>query len=279
MKKLALGCGLATLALASLPVHSAGRCMPLRQCAPGPVSNAAPDDSTFPELAAAASLSASNADTPRDLPLIAPINSLPGGQTYGRWAVEWQQWVVSNAVNTSPILDQTGANCGERQVGKVWFLAGVFGTEPVSRSCTIPAGKALFFPMINSAYFAYLDDPPEFRTDAFVRSASTCSNVDISIWIDGIKVPRPTRFFTGPGGSPSPLFNAQLPPNNIFGAQTDPTVPNYARDLALVPSGEQGYYLFVYPLSTGSHKIRWIAHGCTTGGMQDITYHLTVSGK
>lgn len=231
-------------------------------------------------MAAAASLSASSADTPRDLPLIAPINSLPGGQTYGRWAVEWQQWVVSNAANTNPLLDQTGANCGERQVGKVWFLAGAPGIQPVSRNCTIPAGKALFFPLINNAYFAFLNDPPETQTEAFVRSASACTNVDISIWVDGIKVPRPTRFFTGPGGSLSPLFNAQLPPNNIFGAQAaDPQAAGYAQDLALVPSAEQGYYLFVYPLSKGRHTLRWIAHGCTPSGMQDITYHLTVVGK
>ncbi|WP_076998200.1 hypothetical protein [Variovorax sp. KK3] len=75
------------------------------------------------------------------------------------------------------------------------------------------------------------------------------------------------------------MFNAQLPPNNIFGAQTDPAVANYARDLALVPSAEQGYYLFVYPLSTGKHKLRWIAQGCAAGGMQDITYHLTIAGR
>jgi hypothetical protein len=48
-------------------------------------------------------------------------------------------------------------------------------------------------------------------------------------------------------------------------------------ELLLSPSAEQGYYLFLYPLAPGPHKIRWVASGCTAGGFQDITYNLTVT--
>ena len=156
----------------------------------------------------------------------------------------------------------------------MWFLAGSFSTEPVVRTCEIPAGKALFFPLINSVYGAFLNDPPDIRTEEFVRAAASCTEAaQISVSIDGFEVPQPTRFFTGASGSLSPLFNVQLPPGNLFGVD-ESIVP----ELVLSPSGEQGYYLFVRPLRPGDHVIHWVASGCIPGFTQDITYQLTVVG-
>src|SRR5262249_37351616 len=121
---------------------------------------------------------------------------------------------------------------------------------------------------------AFLNDPPETRTEEFIRAAANCTvPADISAWIDGVKVPRPTRFFTGASGSPSPFFNIQMPPGNLLGV--DETV---APELLLSPSAEQGYYLFLHPLSPGTHTIRWIASGCTPGNVQNVTYHIRVTG-
>jgi hypothetical protein len=171
------------------------------------------------------------------------------------------------------VLDSTGANCAQRQVGDTWFLAGSFGPDPVERTCDVPAGKSLFFPLINTGYGAFLNDSPETRTEAFVRAAGSCSApAQISASIDGRSVPQPQRYFTGPSGSQSPLFNIQLPPGNFFGAD-ETVIP----ELVLSPSAEQGYYLFVMPLDPGSHTIKWNATGCTPGFSQDITYHITVN--
>jgi hypothetical protein len=158
-------------------------------------------------------------------------------------------------------------------VDSVWFLAGSFGTDPVVRTCEVPAGKALYFPLINTLYGAFLNDPPETRTEEFVRAAGSCTEAaEISVSIDGFEVPRPTRFFTGASGSLSPLFNVQLPPGNVFGVD-ESIVP----ELVLSPSSEQGYYLFVQPLPPGEHVIHWVASGCSSPGFtQDITYRLTV---
>ena len=57
-------------------------------------------------------------------PSIAPIDSKPLGQTYGRWAAEWWQWALGVPAGKNPILDTTGQFCDQRQVGEVWFLAG-----------------------------------------------------------------------------------------------------------------------------------------------------------
>jgi hypothetical protein len=56
--------------------------------------------------------------------------------------------------------------------------------------------------------------------------------------------------FHRPSGSQSPIFNIQLPPENFFGL-----TESQAAELALSPSAEQGYYLFLEPLALGSHTI------------------------
>jgi hypothetical protein len=206
--------------------------------------------------------------------LIAPIDTTPAGQTYGRWAAEWWQWALGVPGAVNPVTDTTGEQCAQRQVDEVWFLAGSFSTDPVVRACEVPGGKSLFFPLINTVYGAFLNDPPETRTEEYVRAAGSCTEpAQISVWIDGFEVPKPTRFFTGVSGSQSPLFNVQMPPSNVFGLD-ETMVP----ELVLSPSAEQGYYLFVQPLPLGPHTIQWIASGCTPGNSQDITYHLTVVG-
>jgi len=204
--------------------------------------------------------------------LIAPIDTKPQGQTYGRWAVEWWQWALGVPLATSPLLDETGEFCSQRQVGKVWFLGGTLLPGPVVRNCEIPAQTSLFFPMINNFYGAFLNDDPATRTEEFVRSSSACTEpAEISVWIDDFRIPRSLHFFTGKLKRLTPLFNVQLPPDNIFGA--DPiTVP----ELVLTPSAEQGYYLFVRPLRPGQHTIRWTATGCVPGLSQDVTYNLTI---
>ncbi len=206
------------------------------------------------------------------MPTIAPINTIPDGQTYGRWAAQWWQWAVGIPLAKNPLLDTTGANCGERQVDEVWFLAGFFGPGKVVRSCTVPAGKSLFFPLINLFYGALLSDPPATRTEEYVRANGSCTEpAQISARIDDFRIPNPNRFFTGPPGSQSPIFNIQMPPGNIFGLDE-----SGAPELVVSPTAEQGYYLFVHPLRPGKHTIQWKASGCTAGNTQDITYLLNV---
>ena len=223
-------------------------------------------------LNAPSATAADRDDSPR--PPIAPIQTIPEGQTYGRWAAAWWQWALGVPAAVNPLTDTTGEHCAQRQVDKVWFLAGSLMPDPVVRACEVPAGKSLFFPLINQFSGAFLNDPLETRTEEFVRAAGSCTEpAEIAVAIDGFKVPQPTRFFTGASGSQSPSFNVQLPPGNLVGAD-EATIP----ELVLSPSAEQGYYLFVRPLHPGTHTIRWTASGCTPNGSQDITYHLTVIG-
>jgi hypothetical protein len=216
------------------------------------------------------------AQADRSAPLVAPIDSKPGGQTYGRWAAEWWQWALGIPAVSNPLTDITGEFCDQRQVDKVWFLAGTsLSDAAVVRYCHIPAGRSLFFPLINNRWLAFLNDSPEERTEEFIRAKARCAiPAQIEAWIDGRKVHQPTRFFTGRARLRSPIFSLQLPPGNVFGVD-ETIVP----ELVLSPSAEEGYYLFVYPLPPGKHVIQWTATGCTSGNSQNITYHLSVVGK
>lgn len=198
-------------------------------------------------------------------PQIAPIQSRPHGKSYSEWAARWWQWALETPASVNPVLDPTGEFCDVGQSGRVWFLAGSFGSDPVERSCVVPTGTALFFPLINSAYFAFLTDPEEQRTEEFLRAAAAFSATPIIyVEIDGKPVPNPYQYF-----EQSPLFDVQLPEDNVFGVD-ESIVP----ELLLSPSVDEGYYLFLNPLRPGRHTIRWIA--VSEFFSQEITYHLTV---
>lgn len=78
-----------------------------------------------------------------------PVGSPYLGKTYEQWSVEWWKWAESIPVPINPILDETGKSSGIGQSGSVWFLAGTSGATKIERKAEIPAGKAIFFPIIN----------------------------------------------------------------------------------------------------------------------------------
>src|SRR5262245_33585132 len=135
-------------------------------------------------------------------PEIAPIGSrITSVDTYADFGAKWWQWVLQAPAADNPLSDPTGEKCRVGQQGPVWFLAGTLGSGvPTERHCQLPAGKAIFFPVINLGTFGFLSDPPEERTAGFLRArlARCDSNSirNISVKIDGATVARPTRFAT-----------------------------------------------------------------------------------
>ncbi|PYJ19840.1 MAG: hypothetical protein DME99_11560, partial [Verrucomicrobia bacterium] len=88
-------------------------------------------------------------------PRVIPPHGRPYGLSYGEWGAQWWRWAYSFPAAQFPPLQAGEVDCSLGQSGSVWFLAGTAGQGPVTRSCTIPAGKALFFPIIS-----YLNDYP-----------------------------------------------------------------------------------------------------------------------
>ena len=116
-------------------------------------------------IAAAASAQAQGvlADDLRSRPpVVLPPQSQPYGESYAQWAADWWNWALSIPAEINPAADPTGTNAAVGQHGPVWFLAGAVGSGPlaVTRTVTIPEGKALFFPIVNTLWTTGPSDPP-----------------------------------------------------------------------------------------------------------------------
>jgi hypothetical protein len=178
----------------------------------------------------------------------------------------WEQWAFATPAANNPVLDTSGVNCAVNQpVPGVFFLAATFDGSPVTRSCTVPVGTSFLIPLLNAAYFAQQTDPPEQRTEAFVRSQVTCveSAPLLSLTVDGQALPNPQSYL-----EKSTLFSINLPAGNIFGVPPQ----------VLSPAADEGYYAFVEPLTPGAHTVHFTASSSACGVTENATYNLTVQG-
>ena len=203
-------------------------------------------------------------------PGVLPVSSHAYGATYGEWSARWLQWAFSIPVDVNPILDETGANCAEGQTGPVWFLAGTFGS-PTTRDCTVPAGKALFFPLVNGIFGAAVFDceptVPGVPCEVDVLRTAAAASMDavlLEASIDGTPLQNLTAYRVQ-----SPVFPLTLPEDNVFGDPSGTYTPQVA----------DGYWLMLAPLSAGVHTLHWKAEvtgGVFTGAVIEVIYHLTV---
>src|ERR1041384_6465827 len=149
-------------------------------------------------------------------PVFAPAPpARPHLKSYGEWAALWQQWALGTPADVNPVADTTGANCAVYlPVPGVFFLAGAFGSATLQRTCTVPVGTAFLIPILNAGYFAQQSDPPEQRTEAFVRSQVTCveQSPSLLLSVDGVALANPKSYL-----EKSTVFSLNLPANNVFG--------------------------------------------------------------
>jgi hypothetical protein len=201
----------------------------------------------------------------------------PYGLTYGQWSAKWWQFVFSIPAANNPLFYDDKCDVG--QSGPVWFLTGKFCVNAscatflsVTRDCTAPAGKALFFPIANSEFDNLGIDPP-WTTDQLRQAAQaaqdTCTNMTCEI--DGVAINGLSPASTSPYRVTSPVFDYTIPDNNLFqflgynfGAQT---VQGAVAD---------GIFLMLPPLPVGHHVIHFTA-AFNYGFAFDITYNLTVA--
>ncbi len=165
-------------------------------------------------------------------PRVLPPTAHPHGQSYGAWAAQWWQWALGQPVAVNPVLDETGEHCAQGQEGNVWFLAGAFTSEPVTRTCTVPTGTALFFPIINYFYCAEATDPPEQQTEEFVREQTAFLRdavSGLSATVDGVQIRDiELRYY-----EESSIFSVVLPDDNVFGLPAGSV---------LAPCADAGFY-------------------------------------
>jgi hypothetical protein len=200
-----------------------------------------------------------------------------GEGKYADLTATWWAWVFAQpavpvgGTNTNPVLDTTGtfATAGqENGIGpadKYFFLAGTFGGA-VTRTVTVPKGKALFFPIVN---FETDNDnaPPTNNTVPQLRALAAAN-------IDSIPV---GSLFARLNGEPvaifrtkSPTFSYTLPDQNSLYVFFGLPVPILAGTVK--PVVADGYWAFIPPLPSGFYVLEF----GSLPSNQDNTYHLTI---
>jgi hypothetical protein len=195
-----------------------------------------------------------------------PPPTAPHLKSYSQWGALWWTWAFGTPATNNPVLDTTGEHCAVGQlVPGTFFLAGTLDGTAVSRTCTVPVGDAFLIPILNKSYFAQQTDPPEQRTEDFVRAQVTCveTNPTLGLTVDGVAIANPKNLL-----EKSVLFSLSLPADNVFGVPAQ----------VLSPSVDEGYYAFVEPLSAGSHSVHITSTSAACGTLQDSTYKLIVQG-
>ena len=190
-----------------------------------------------------------------------------------RLTAQWWQWALSVPTPVNPLTDQTGEDCVIGQRGSTWFLTGIFGGGTVARTCSVPQGKTLFFPIINSVN---LNTPNVCGQDAnnipvADLRAFSASFIDgatnLSVKLDGKQVKKLPRRVQ------SQVFELALPEDNVFDPLCDPlNVPAGIYS----PAVDDGFYMMLEPLKTGNHTLQFHAENPSQGFVEDVTYNITV---
>lgn len=210
---------------------------------------------------------------------VVPVWATAWGQTYAEWAEDFWNWLASMPVDDQhPLNDPTGAHCGNGQSGPVWFLGATVGDPEsieggdmalIERSCTVPAGKGLFFPILNVVNHNIGEDPPQTAQQL----------------LDG------AAFFADAASSLTASLNG-VPIGNLTAQRVDGQVfemswvdESYFAELGgTTEAADSGYYLMLAPLPPGQHELHFAGsfvfdeatHGFDYTFVVDVTYHLTI---
>jgi hypothetical protein len=207
------------------------------------------------------------------------------GESYEGWAARWWQWVTAIPKSVNP---NEGGPCDVDQSGEVFFLGGNFGGTS-SRSCALPAGKAIFFPILNSAVAQCPELAGEGYTCEVLMSEDqlhdiTTGTMDLdktlTLEIDGQAVDGLDEY-----RAHSDTFASLAPEDMEDRVWTICAGPIRDNACGVLVGSERevvtdGYWVMLRPLPPGDHQIHFassvIVSGQTVFSL-DITYDLVVS--
>ena len=215
------------------------------------------------------------------LGLIVPLNMAIADEDSGglpALTAQWWQWALSIPTGQNPQEDPTGQYCMVGQRGSVWFLGGVFSGGPAERTCSVPEGATLFFPVINEITI----NAPNVCGQGPENDAAKDLRQQSKAFIDGVPLSSVKVQVDGKNTPfrrvQSQVFEVALPEDNVFDA------PCVGAGLGNVPAGiyspavDDGYYVLLPPLKPGSqtHTIHFQAEQPTQTLPTDVTYKITV---
>ncbi|MFA5984892.1 MAG: hypothetical protein WC782_12820 [Methylococcaceae bacterium] len=196
---------------------------------------------------------------------IADINEKILGKSLGEYGNQWWQWASSMPALESPVKDKTGLKCNVNQNGQIWFLAGGYGSSKITRTCSIPRDKYLFFPVINMLYIPVGDADLSCKQ---AKALAALNNDNLRSFV--VSIDQHTIV--------NPAFHRYSSPDCFDLLSRAPKSP---QSLRLYPSATDGYWVMLKPLPVGQHTIKFKAeyHNPDEAyGMmvQDIEYQIEI---
>jgi hypothetical protein len=182
---------------------------------------------------------------------------------------QWWQWALSVPTAANPILDTNGSSALVNNNGPVFFVAGNFGVNSV-RNFNVPAGKPIFFPLLNNIDVEFAVTPPNNCFDlnpGNSAAALQCALGFISPALDTGTNMHATLdgqdLLTYPSyrQTSTSFFDITLPADNLFGAPAG-SYPGI--------SVSDGYWVALEGLSPGKHTLNF-------GGSIGNNYSLEVT--
>ena len=179
--------------------------------------------------------------------LVPPGDPRLAGRTYAQLAADWWKWsqempLTNSAGAIHPLFDTPQFDVSESQTSDVWFLAAPFGTT--QRSCLIPAGKALFFPIFNV-------ESSNLEPDPFYGATAEDQAENAKRWADHV-----VDLFCEIDGIPAPNLGAY----RVRSPQIRLTVPTpwiQGQTGGQGTSSGDGYFVFLSPLAPGQHRLHF----------------------
>ena len=209
------------------------------------------------------------------LGLMMPLNiGFGDSPSFEELSTEWWQWELSIPVSESPSLDETGEKCMVGQRGAEWFLSGNVLEGPITLTCTVPEGTALFSPVTTQVSFNTpnlcgqgpqnipVEDLRAFNAD-FVEGTT-----ELSVEVDGEPIEDIRR-------AQSNVFAVALPEENVFDEQCAESGGMPAGIYS--PAVADGYYVRLNPLAVGNHTLRIRSKNPSANFNVDVTYKFTIA--
>ena len=159
----------------------------------------------------------------------------------------------------------TGEFCHVGQRGNVWFLAGGYGTSKIKRTCIVPEGKYIFFPVINMVYYPRHEASITCDTAIEFAALNNDTAIEIEVNLDSATAWNPA--------------DTRIRPDGCFDLLG--LIPKELNAPKVYPAASDGYWVMLKPLSKGKHFLSFKARynrekGAYSQMAQDIEYELTV---
>ena len=183
---------------------------------------------------------------------------------------QWWQNVLSIPTTVNPLLDPAGDYCMVGQRGSVWFLYGSWDGQPKYRTCSAPADRQLFFPVVNYVNIntpgvcGQVDNYTARQLRAMIKPIIDGAT-NLSVTIDGRRVKDLDRI-------ESIVFEVTYGADNIFVAPCAGDSPPGTYS----PAVDDGYYVLLKGLEPGTHTLHIHGELPSINAVQDITYYLNI---